>query len=98
MNSIGCHIGVSAPTVVNSSAPPTMNTVPMIGKILYRPVRDVIWPEAMRRAIRPTIIGSICRPGRRRRGAADDLQVLRDQRDATEHRGTDDGAGHDDRG
>ena len=34
----------------------------MIGNILYRPVREMIWPETIEPAMMPTVSGSSSRP------------------------------------
>ena len=42
--------------------PTIMPTPPMIGKILYRPVRVITWPATTETTIIPSIIGSSSRP------------------------------------
>ena len=54
--------GLSAEANVNQKKPADISPVPMIGKILYRPVREMIWPLVIDEIMRPRIIGSIRNP------------------------------------
>ena len=62
MTSIVCHSGVSAPTRENSTSATSISELPTIGKIRYRPVRAMTWPETIEPVMMPMTNGISSRP------------------------------------
>jgi hypothetical protein len=62
MPTIMNQYGLSNERFVNQKNPAAMKAVPVIGKILYLPVREMSWPATIDEIIRPAIIGSIWKP------------------------------------
>ena len=56
------HMLISTSIRDSRNAPRVISAVPMIGKILYRPVREMSWPDAIEASMIPPVSGSIATP------------------------------------